>query len=93
MLTGTLSKIVPAHRVSLELTWIKRDWMHFGAFKAARTKMKLDFKQTCYWCKKPFGDADLMALAGRSRKTNVLLCQGCVDKASQSTSGEANAVD
>lgn len=73
-----LSRIVPAHRNTVEFTWIRRDFMLFGTFKAARARMKLkEIYENCFWCKKPFADIDMMALAGRPKGINVILCQDC----------------
>jgi hypothetical protein len=80
--TLSLSKIVPQHRSTVEFTWIHPSWMLFGTFKAARERMKLSkIYQACFWCKKPFEEADMMALAGRPKGANVILCQGCAASA------------
>jgi hypothetical protein len=84
--SATLSKIVPAHRVTWEFTWVNLDFMLFGAFKAARQRMKLREYESCAWCRGPFKDDDMMALAGRPKGANVLLCQGCA-ASSQSAKG------
>lgn len=81
---ASLSRIVPAHRKTLQLTWLHRTFMLFGTFKAARKKMRMDVYENCHWCKKPFADPDMMTLAGRPKGGNVLLCQSCAEQASQS---------
>jgi hypothetical protein len=85
-MAGSLSRIVPAHRVTWEFTWVKHDWMVFGRFKAARQRMKLREYECCAWCREPFKDDDMLALAGRPKGKNVLLCQGCA-KTTQSDRG------
>jgi hypothetical protein len=86
-MAASLSRIVPAHRVTWEFTWVKRDFMLFGAFKTARKNMKLREYTACAWCREPFKDDDMMALAGRPHATNALLCQGCAAN-SQSDRGD-----
>lgn len=34
---------------------------------------------TCYWCKHPFEDGEMMALACFRRKGNKVLCQDCAN--------------
>ena len=76
---GTLSKVIPRHTRSVRFKWCKRDFMAFGEFKAARTRMKLPILQggKCYWCHSSFADEDMMALAGPEKGANKLLCQKC----------------
>lgn len=86
-MTLALTRIVPTYRKTVQFTWIRRDWMTFGAFRTARERMKLkEIYRVCFWCKKSFSDADKMALAGRPRKGNVILCDGCASQAD----GEVN---
>jgi hypothetical protein len=87
---ASLSRVVPAHRVTWAFTWIKRDWLVFGPFKTARKRMKLKEYAQCAWCREPFQDHHIVALAGRPKGANVLLCQNCATEASQpDTKGEA----
>jgi hypothetical protein len=79
--SGHLSKVVPAHRKTMKFNWIHREFQLFGNFKAARTRMGLSIYDKCFWCKKPFADADMMALAQPTTGKNRVLCQGCAEKA------------
>lgn len=77
-MTMTLSKIVPQRRCTIEFNWVKSDFMLFGTFRVAREKrMGLRGMDKCFWCKKPFADADMMALAQPTSGANRVLCQGC----------------
>jgi hypothetical protein len=35
---------------------------------------------TCYWCKHPFADGEMMALAAFVEKGNKTLCQSCANE-------------
>lgn len=75
----SLSRVIPAHRRTIEFLWIKRDFMLFGVFKAARARMQLNpIFERCFWCKTPFKETDMMALAGQAKGANRVLCQDCV---------------
>ena len=76
---GTLSKLIPQHTRSMRFKWCKRDFMLFGDFKAARSRMSRPILQggRCYWCHGPFHDEDMMALAAPEKGANRLLCQTC----------------
>lgn len=86
--TLTLSKVVPRHTRTETFRWIKRDFMQFGAFKAARQRMGLGINDKCWWCKKPFEDADIMALAQPLKGANRVLCQPCAGTCSSTTKAE-----
>jgi len=86
---AALSKVVPAHRVTWEFTWVNLDFMLFGAFKAARKRLKLREYERCAWCREPFKDDEMMALAGRPKGTNVLLCQDCATNSQSDAAGDA----
>lgn len=79
---GSLSKVIPRHTHTVRFKWCKRDFMVFGEFKAARTRQKLPILQggKCFWCHRPFGDSDMMALAGPEKGANKLLCQICAEQ-------------
>lgn len=74
---GMLTRVIPAYRRTVTFTWCKREFMVFGAFKVARDGMKLKVIKACWWCRKPFESADMMALAGMVSGGNKLLCQTC----------------
>lgn len=76
----SLSKVVPRHTRVERFRWVKRDFMQFGVFKAARQRMGLREYDKCWWCKSPFKDADMMALAQPEKGANRILCQPCAGK-------------
>lgn len=76
-----LERVVPRHKQSVVFRWIKRDWMIFGAFKAARERMGLGVYGHCFWCKQPFAEIDMMALAQPEKGANRVLCQVCANAA------------
>lgn len=73
-----LSRVVPRHKRTERFRWVKRDFMQFGVFKAARQRMGLREYDKCWWCKTPFAEADMMGLAQPEKGANRLLCQSCV---------------
>lgn len=85
---GQLSRVIPAHRRTVTFNWCKRDFMVFGEFKAARLKMRMDIVgfSECYWCHKPFEEADMMALAQHPKGANKVLCQECAGSLSPTVS-------
>lgn len=90
MSVGTLSKVIPRHTRSIRFQWCKKDFMRFGQFKAARSRMSRPILQggRCYWCHRPFHDDDMMALAAPEKGANKLLCQECAGQLSVTQSAE-----
>jgi hypothetical protein len=78
-----LSKTAPAHKVTMVFIWIKQDFMLYGAFRKSRERMGMRLKpwDKCIWCKTPFDDGDMMALAAVEKSGNRALCQTCAAKA------------
>lgn len=74
---GTLSRVVPAHRKTIKFNWCKRDFMLFGFYRGVREKRRMDVQSDCFWCRTPFKDDDMMALAQPEKGANKLLCQSC----------------
>ena len=74
---GTLSRIVPRHTRSETFAWCRREFMLFSTFKTARERNGMKVQKGCFWCRTPFGDNDMLALAGRHKAANVLICQKC----------------
>lgn len=72
-----LSRVVPEHTRTERFRWVKQDFMLFGVFKAARAKKGLKEYTACYWCRAPFADDHMIALACPEKGTNRLLCQDC----------------
>ena len=69
---------IPARQKTVEFTWIAKDFMKWSIFYDARKHNRPD---KCWWCSHPFGGDEMLALAGRSKKVNVLLCQDCAASA------------
>jgi len=76
----SLSKVIPEHTMTENFRWVSREFMLFSKYVNVRKKCNLSIDNTCFWCKKKFEDSEMMALAAREKKENVLLCQKCVDK-------------
>lgn len=74
---GTLSKVVPARRVTIKFRWCKREFQNFGFHRGVREKHGLSVQRACFWCKTPFKDEDMTALAQPESGKNQLLCQSC----------------
>jgi hypothetical protein len=72
----TLSKRIPARTKTVKFTWVKRDFMPWSTFSKTRQT-----PNSCWWCHHSFEGDEMLALAGRFRKTNVLICQSCADRA------------
>ena len=81
LFTGSLSKTVPARTKTVKFNWVHREFQVFVDFKAARIRMGLSVYDKCFWCKRPFADADMMALAQPTTGKNRVLCQCCAEKA------------
>lgn len=82
LLTGSLSKVVPVHRMTVRFEWIKRDFMLHGFYRGVREKRGMKINRSCWWCKEKFVDDQMMALAGIKGTGNKLICHPCADKAS-----------
>jgi hypothetical protein len=83
-----LSRDVPKHTRTERFTWVKTDFMLFGTFKAARKRMSLKEYTACYWCRAPFSDDHMLALAQPEKGKNRLLCQDCAKLLQSSSQGE-----
>ena len=75
-----LSKTIPRHIKTEHFGWIHKDFMPFNKYNDARRKAGMSVQSSCFWCKKPFVDGEMMALASRPKAVNVLLCHQCADK-------------
>lgn len=76
-----LSRLVPAHTKTECFDWIKSDFMVMSRrYREVRGKCCRPM-DACFWCKHPFADGDMMALAGRPKASNVMLCQRCAAEA------------
>lgn len=84
-----LSRIVPAHTRTIRFNWCKADFMLFGFYKGVREKRRMSIQSACFWCRVPFNDEDMMALAQPESGANKLLCQSCAGQITAvSASGE-----
>ena len=76
---AALSRIVPAHRHTMEFNWVNRDFMVMSPkFREIRAKLRKPM-DACKWCGHPIADGEMMALAQPKKpgSANVILCQGC----------------
>lgn len=72
-----LSKMVPAHRRTVEFTWLKRDFMVMTPqYREIRARCHSPM-DTCFWCVRKLVDGEMMALAGAKKGANKILCQDC----------------
>ena len=77
METEQLSKIVPAHRITHTIKWCKKNFLPFTeGYRKARARMKKPMDK-CFWCRHPFEDGEMIALACIKGKGNKVLCQKC----------------
>lgn len=81
MTAGTLSRMIPARRKTVEFLWIKREFMEMSQrYRNVRKSMGRP-NGACWWCKHKFEDGEMMGLAAISGKLNKLLCGSCIDSA------------
>lgn len=74
-----LSRMVPAHRYTVQFKWCKRDFSLMSPkFREIRAKCASPM-DTCFWCKHSFADGEMMALAQPDKGGNKVLCQSCAD--------------
>lgn len=85
---GSLSRLVPERLKTIRFNWCKRNFMKFGFYRGVCEKRRMEVQSTCFWCRTPFKDDDMMALAQPEKGANKLLCQSCAEKISSAdTSG------
>ena len=78
-----LTRTVPQHTRTEQFQWIEADFLEMGpAYRRARAQMCKPM-DTCWWCQRPFADGDMIALAGRVKGANVVLCQTCAAEAAK----------
>ena len=77
----SVSKIVPAHRKTINFNWVRRDFQKFGFFKESRLRMKCGVEgwQTCFWCKHKFTDDEVFGIGQLEKGPNKPLCSACID--------------
>lgn len=75
----TLTRKVPARTRTETALWFRKDFMAMSqTFRDIRSKARNPMDR-CWWCKHPFADGEMMALAcfeGKG-KGNKALCQDC----------------
>lgn len=73
-----LSKIIPAHTVTIQFYSVSIDWATMGPkWRSARSGLK-SMLDSCFWCRHKFEDGEKMTL-GFSTKGNKMLCRNCAD--------------
>ena len=79
-----LSRMVPARRKTLKLTWIREGFSEMSPrWREIRKETKRGNVDTCFWCRYKFEDGDRLNLAGRERGLNVILCDNCAREAQE----------
>lgn len=76
-----LNRMIPAHRKTQVLTWIRLNWLTHQGYVSARTTAGLPYETDCFWCRTKFEDDTQLAIAGRPKGKNVLLCPACAHEA------------
>ena len=75
-----LTRFIPARTETFVAVWCHKSFTTMSQqFRAIRAgaRNKLD---KCFWCKEPFADGDVMALACFEKRGNEVLCQQCADR-------------
>lgn len=85
-----LTRMVPAHRKTVEFRWCKHNWMTFGFYRAARERHRMSIQTACFWCRADFKDDDVLALAQPMSGKNRLLCQSCAAETSSPNGSGSN---
>jgi hypothetical protein len=78
-----LSRIIPQHVLRQDFTWLTRNFSTMCAdYRRIRASVGGGMDK-CDWCEHAFGDGEVMALAGRPKGRNWVLCQTCAEMAEQ----------
>ena len=78
-----LTRIVPAHRKSATLAWLKVDFLKMSPkYREIRGKSRRPM-DSCFWCHHKFEDGEMMGLAGLKGKGNKVICATCAAKAAK----------
>ena len=76
-----LSRSIPARTKTVRFRWVKQEFMEIcPKYRAIRAKCGSPM-DACFWCKHKFEDGEMMALAARDNRANVVLCQTCATAA------------
>ena len=74
-----LSKVVPAHRVTITASWCRREFARYTErWQEIRASVHRPL-DNCYWCKRHFDLGEMMGMACFVGKGNKMLCRKCVD--------------
>ena len=73
-----MPEIVRTRTTRYVITWVRVDFLVFGAFRETRERHHMSVCPTCYNCRHPFQDDEMMGLAGTS-KGNKLVCRACAE--------------
>ena len=74
-----LTKRISARKKTVQFNWCRKNWMEMNQkVRHIRAKSR-DPMDVCFWCKHPFIDGEMMALAQPKGK-NKVLCQKCADE-------------
>jgi len=83
-----LTRTIPAHDKTYRARWCKLDGMKMSKkFRDVRMN-RITNLNSCYWCKRPHLDGEMMAIASVVRVGNRTLCQKC---AAELLSGDDDA--
>ena len=75
-----LTKIIPAHRRTVNFNWCKRDFMPMTpGYRQMRSGSRAPMDK-CDWCNHAFVDNELMGLAQPTKGRNWILCQDCCEE-------------
>lgn len=75
-----LTKRVPSRTKTLSALWCRKDFREMcDQFRAIRSDSRNPMDR-CYWCKHPFENGEMMALACFEKLGNRTLCQSCADE-------------
>ena len=86
-----LSKVIPAHTKTYRAKWCNLDFMKMSKkYRDVRPGSSV-YRNSCYWCKRPHEDGEMMALACFVRVGNRTLCQKCAKELLSSEEGEDEA--
>lgn len=76
----TLSKRVPTRTKTVTAIWCNKKYSKMSEqFRAIRARTR-NPSDTCYWCRHPFENGEMVALACFEKKGNKVLCQDCADE-------------
>jgi rRNA maturation endonuclease Nob1 len=87
-----LSKIKPASTVTFTAESCTENYLAMSPkFRAIRSRMRNPMDK-CHWCKHPFEDGEMMALAF-TKKGNKTLCQACASELIKSKTEETETTE